>query len=119
MDNTSHTRHKGWKSRECAHRLHAVTWWEYVQRIAGTSSPSEIGRRTGIGQSSIGRWDSSSPKPESVATFARTYERPVLEAFVAAGFLTEEEAGTTEIPTDLSYVPGEVLIAEMKRRLKY
>lgn len=96
-----------------------MTWWEYVQRIAGTASPSEISRRTGIGQSSIGRWGSSSPKPENVAVFARAYERPVLEAFVAAGFLTEEEAGTKEIPSDLTYVPGEALLAEMKRRLKY
>jgi hypothetical protein len=96
-----------------------VTWWEYVQRIAGTASPSEISRRTGIGQSSVGRWGSSSPKPESVAAFARAYERPVLEAFVAAGFLTEEEAGTSEIPMDLTYVPGEVLLEELKRRLKH
>ncbi|KAB8186947.1 XRE family transcriptional regulator [Nonomuraea phyllanthi] len=96
-----------------------MSWWTYVQQIAGQASAREISRRTGIGQTSVNRWQHASPKPENVATFARTYERPVLEAFVAAGFLTEEEAGTTEIPTDLTYVPGEVLIAEMKRRLKY
>ncbi|MCC5574558.1 hypothetical protein IMZ11_02745 [Microtetraspora sp. AC03309] len=96
-----------------------MSWWEYVQRVAGTASPSEIGRRTGIGQSSVGRWQLSSPKVESVAAFAKAYERPVLEAFIAAGFLTEEEAGVSEIPTDLSYVPGEVLVAELARRLKY
>lgn len=95
-----------------------MTWWEYVQRIAETHSPSEISRRTGIGQSSIGRWDSSSPKPESVAAFARAYGRPVLEAFVRAGFLTEEEAQMTEVPSDLSKVELEDLLTEALRRVK-
>lgn len=95
-----------------------MTWWEYVQRIAKTNSPSEIGRRTGIGQSSIGRWDSSSPKPESVAAFARAYGRPVLEAFIEAGFLTKEEAKMTEAPSDLTKVELEDLLTEALRRVK-
>lgn len=95
-----------------------MTWWEYVQRIAKTNSPSEIGRRTGIGQSSIGRWDSASPKPESVSAFARAYGRPVLEAFVEAGFLTKEEAQMTEAPPDLSKVKVEDLLNEAIRRVK-
>lgn len=118
MDITSHTRHKGWKSLACAHRLHAVTWWEYVQRIAGTASPSEISRKTGIGQSSIGRWGSSSPKPESIATFAEAYGRPVLEAFVAAGFLTDEQAKVTTVKAGLSEFSADELLEEIRRRIK-
>ncbi|WP_326643036.1 hypothetical protein OG884_06185 [Streptosporangium sp. NBC_01755] len=92
-----------------------MTWWKYVQRIAETHSPSEISRRTGIGQSSIGRWDSSSPKPESVAAFARAYGRPVVEAFIAAGFLTAEEAQAAPPPKDAAELPTDDLAKEVHR----
>ena len=113
MDTTGHTRHKSWKPHALAHRLHAVTWWDYVQRIAGTASPSEISRRTGIGQSSIGRWGGASPKPESVATFAEAYGRPVLEAFIAAGFLTEEQAKVTKVAVDAADLDTKALIEKL------
>lgn len=93
-----------------------MAWWEYVQRIAGTSSPSEIGRQTGLGPSSVSRWVVSSPKPDSVRQFAHAYHRPVLEAFVAADFLTEEEAGVTKVPADLYDVATDALLAELRRR---
>jgi len=93
-----------------------VTWWKYVQRVAGTSAPSEISRRTGIGQSSIGRWDSASPKPESVASFARAYGRPVLEAFIAAGYMAEDDAKVTQV-ADASKLTNDELLAELRRRL--
>jgi transcriptional regulator with XRE-family HTH domain len=101
-----------------AHRLCAVTWWKYVQDTAGPANPSDISRRVGISQSAVTRWQISSPKPETVAAFARAYERPVLEAFVAAGFLTDEEAGITRLDADLSQVDLEELLFEAWRRVK-
>lgn len=78
-----------------------VAWWKYVQRIAGTASPSEISRKTGIGQSSIGRWQHSSPKPENVRAFAHAYSRPVLEAFVEAAIISPEEVEVVVINPDM------------------
>lgn len=69
-------------------------WARYVRRVAGTNSPSEIEGHTSIGQSSISRWMSgTSPSPAHAAKFAQSYGRNVLEAFVAADFITPEEAG--------------------------
>lgn len=91
-----------------------MDWWTYVQRTAGQASAREISRRTGIGQTSVNRWQHASPKPENVATFARTYQRPILEAFVAAGFLTEEEA-QTEVPADVKSLPTDDLVGDLHR----
>lgn len=95
-----------------------MTWWTYVQRVAGSASAREISRRTGIGQTSVNRWQTSSPKPESVVTFAETYGRPVLEAFVAAEFLTDEQAKVTTVKADLSEFSADELLEEIRRRIK-
>lgn len=93
-----------------------VSWWEYVQRVSGGVAQGAIAERMGMSQSAVGRWQSSSPKPETVASFARVFSRPVVEAFVAAGFLTEEEAALREVPADLSQVDTELLLSEIRRR---
>lgn len=70
-----------------------MSWWEYVERTAQTSRQRDISDKTGIDATNVSRWKSGQvPKPSFVAEFARAYRRPVLEAFVAAGFLTEAEA---------------------------
>jgi transcriptional regulator with XRE-family HTH domain len=76
-----------------------------------------IGQRMGMSQSAVGRWKSSSPKPAAVASFARAFGRPLVEAFVGAGFLSEDEAKLTEVRVDLTEVDSEELLAEIRRRL--
>jgi transcriptional regulator with XRE-family HTH domain len=80
--------------------MNDTTWSRYVRRISGASSGSEIAARTRVGQSTVSRWlnDSTSPSTAQAAKFAQTYGANVLEAFVAAGFLTEEEAGMPPRP---------------------
>jgi hypothetical protein len=95
-----------------------VTWWQYVSQVAGTATPSEIARRVGLTPSSVSRWQLSTPKPETAAAFARAYDRPVIEALIAAGVVTAEEAGVTEVAADLSSVPVDDLLAEIRRRLQ-
>ncbi|MEV0994697.1 helix-turn-helix transcriptional regulator [Nonomuraea sp. NPDC050202] len=94
-----------------------MSWWEYVERVSGGISQDAIGKRMGMRQTSISRWQSTTPKPQTVAAFARAFDRPVLEAFIAAGFLTEEDAGLREVPADLTVVDSDLLLAEIRRRL--
>ncbi len=70
-----------------------MSWWAYVTQTSGTDSPRAMHSATGIDGPNYSRWKSGHvPKADLVAQFARAYGRPVLEAFVAAGFLTEAEA---------------------------
>lgn len=95
-----------------------MTWWEYVTRIAAGEEQAAIAKRAGVGQSMVSRWQTSTPRPENVATFARAYDRPVLEAFVAAGFLTPEEAGERpSAPPSLASLTDDELIDEVRRRM--
>ncbi|MEV4097013.1 helix-turn-helix domain-containing protein [Streptosporangium saharense] len=95
-----------------------MSWWEYVQRVSGEITQAAIAERMGMSQSAVGRWQSSTPKPEAVRAFAHAFDRPVVEAFVAAGFLTEEEAELREVPADLARVDTEYLLEELRRRTR-
>jgi transcriptional regulator with XRE-family HTH domain len=91
-------------------------WSAYVAQHGGDNQ-TEIARQTGLSAASISRWKSSAPKPENVARFANAYGRPVLEALVAAGHITEEQAGVQVTRVDLSTLNTEELMAELTRRL--
>lgn len=80
--------------------MNDTPWARYVRRISGGVGGSEIEKKTGIHQSNISRWlnDGTTPQPAQAAKFAQSYDANVLEAFVAAGFLTEEEAGMPPRP---------------------
>lgn len=94
-----------------------MSWWEYVQRVAGTATQTAIADRTGIAQSSINRWRNTSPKPENAVAFARAYRRPVLEALIEAGVITADEAKLTEVPADASKLDTDALLAEIRSRI--
>jgi hypothetical protein len=98
-----------------------MTWCEYVNWVVGDDRQVEISAKTGVDQGTISRWRKEEPQAvsaRSARAFALGYERPVLEAFVVAGFLTEAEAGVRPPGrADLSEVSNERLAAEVKRRL--
>lgn len=101
-----------------------MQWSEYVTRVVGRDRQVEVARKTGIDQTTISRWLNPVEgrgrriSSQAVAAFARGYGIPVLEAFVVAGFLTEEEAGMTPTaPPALTDVTKDELIAELDRRL--
>ena len=96
-----------------------VSWWGYVERVSDNAPRVQIAKLVGLTPSAISRWASgANPDPDKAAALARAYERPVLEAFVAAGFLTEDEAGQqpAERP-DLDQLTDDELLAEIGRRL--
>jgi transcriptional regulator with XRE-family HTH domain len=72
-----------------------MTWPEYVRRLSRGDNQVAIEARTSIDQGTVSRWlrGKTTPSPAQAAKFAQGYDGNVLEAFVAAGFLTPEEAG--------------------------
>lgn len=70
-------------------------WRLYVKSLTQGQTQSEIATQSDLAQTTVSRWLSGSYAPTEaakVAAFARGYGRNVLEAFVAAGMLTEREA---------------------------
>jgi len=97
-----------------------MSWWSYVQRIARDAQQAEIAEAAGVTAPTVSRWSTGKQgiDPKAAAQFARTYRRPVLEAFVAAGFLTEKEAKARPAVTPtLDSWSDDDLIAEIRRRL--
>jgi transcriptional regulator with XRE-family HTH domain len=70
-------------------------WSDYVRRTQGAVSQTEAAALTGLSQATISRWGRGGRPgtPAMVAAFARGFGVSVVEAFVAADFLTPEEAG--------------------------
>ena len=72
------------------------TWIRYVHAVIGDDTQTKAGETTHLGQTTIGRWLNGTKAPTEaakVAAFAQGYDRNVLEAFAAAGMLSEEDAG--------------------------
>ncbi|MBQ1444113.1 MAG: helix-turn-helix transcriptional regulator [Renibacterium sp.] len=97
-----------------------MVWSDYLKATAPAAQQRDIAQAAGVDQATVSRWQRSGvpPRPENVAAFARAYRRPVLEAFVAAGFLSNDEA--KERPRGrprLDLIEDAELLAELGRRL--
>lgn len=97
------------------------TWWQYVERVSTGATQVAIAQATGVDKATVWRWkaEKARPKPEAVIEVARAYRRPVTEALAAAGFISSDEAGVTEvvIESSLSDLDDEDLIKEVRRRM--
>lgn len=97
-----------------------MSWWKYVERIAPGAQQAEIAKAAGVTPPTVSRWSTGKQgiDPKAAASFARAYRRPVLEAFVAAEFLTEREAKSRPAAvTTIDSWSDDDLIAEIRRRL--
>lgn len=101
------------------HTMETMTWWSYVKSVAQGDTNATIAKKVGISAPSVSRWQGkNSADPTTAAAFARAYGRPVLEAFVAAGFLTADEAGEQPAaPPSLATLSDDDLIEEVRRRM--
>ena len=99
-------------------RVSDSRWWQYVQAVTGEANSSEIAKRMSIDPSHLTRWKGGqAPTFPFVTKFARAYGRPVLEAFVAAEFLSEEDASLHEVRIGAEELTHEQLLDELRRRL--
>lgn len=94
------------------------SWSEYVRRLAGNLTQTQVAERTDMAQSNVGRWmrgERGAPRAESVIAFARAFNQPPVEALVAAGYLTAEEAAA-KARTPLSEYSKDELFDELRNR---
>lgn len=96
-----------------------MNWNDYVARVAEGETQTTIAAKLGVSGPTVSRWRKFGPRPENVSTFARVYGRPVLEAFIAAGYITAEEANETPTAApNLNSLSNDELVQELARRLK-
>lgn len=96
-------------------------WWDYVTQISGTDVHRLLADDTGFHPTTFTRWKqgTSRPDPAQVIAFARTYDRPPVEALVAAGYLQQGDAAdVVQVWRGLRDFTDEALVAEVLRRLK-
>lgn len=70
-------------------------WADYVLRHKGGDRQIDVAQKTGIKQSTISRWLGAVPPQPSaphVVAFARAYGVPPVQALVAAGVISPDEA---------------------------
>lgn len=100
--------------------LVAEQWAAWVnQQLADRGwKASDAADATGIHESTIGRWKNNQTqdvKAEQLRRFAEAVGAPVLEACIAAGYLSAEEAGTPPVPTPSLAEFGTVALADELR----
>jgi transcriptional regulator with XRE-family HTH domain len=101
-----------------------MEWRQFVEQVIGDDRQIDVARKTGVDQTTISRWLNPKEKAirlssQAVASFARGYGVPVLQAFVVAGFLTKDEADMKDgqLVPDLQAIPESAFAAEAHRRL--
>lgn len=68
-------------------------WWTYLSQLMGDETATEAAKKSGISSSNFTRWKKGAKAdPDFVVKIARAYNANVLDALVAAEFITAEEA---------------------------
>ena len=97
-----------------------VSWSDYVKRVGGRMTHAQMAEQSGVAVSNIGRWirgEPGLPRAESVIAFARAFGQSPLEALIAAGYLSMDEAGATpRLRTPLRDFSYGELVGELQRR---
>lgn len=94
------------------------TWPQYVRRIAGGLTQTQIAARAGISTSAAGAWvrgDPGQPEAGKVIAFAKAFGQPPLEALIAAGYFGPDET-IPSARTPLSEYDDIELLDELRRR---
>ncbi|MCF3939961.1 helix-turn-helix domain-containing protein [Gordonia tangerina] len=97
------------------------SYWEYLVRITDGASGVAISRAAQVDAGNISRWKSGKTRPsaEAVVKIARVWKRPPVEALVAAGYLTANEAGgTVEIAQSIADLGDDELLTEIRKRME-
>lgn len=92
---------------------------DWLDQVIGTDSNRAAAEKAGIEQSSLlNRRKRGGVTAEDVIAIARAYNRPVVEALVATGFLTSSEAFDSNMRSTLAEASDANLANEILRRLQ-
>lgn len=93
-------------------------FWEYASRVTGLKQNREIAAAIGVDSSAVSRWRTGEqPAFRNVISLARAFNRPAVEALVAAGFLDMSDAfATTVLRQSIRDISDEELWQEVHRR---
>ena len=94
------------------------SFWEYVSRVTDRATNREIAAFIGVDSSAISRWKTGEqPAFKNALSFARAFNRPAVEALVAAGYLEVSDAfAHIELRTSVQSISDEELWQEVHRR---
>ena len=96
------------------------TWPEYLRRITGGQTQSQIAQQIGIGRLSVCHWlhGKTRPEAETVITVAQADRRSPIEALLAASYLKADELDQpVELLTSLRSLPADDIANEVRPRL--
>lgn len=81
------------------------TWPEYLRRITDGQTQTQIAERIGIARLPVGNWlhGKTRPKAETAIAVAQTYQRPPVEALLAAAYLEPggDPRGAVAVPASV------------------
>lgn len=97
-------------------------WWAYVDRITDGVPLKDVAEAAGIDPSGVSRWKSGKtkiPSIEKIVAFARKMGDSPLNAFVAVGYITQQEADAeiVEVGRSLDDFRDDALIDNLRERL--
>lgn len=78
-----------------------ATWLRHRMRIAGFTTPTEMGRASGVDQSVISRWlnEGRTPQVDQLRKIAGPLDATMLDLLIAAGYVAPDEVNVTEAAT--------------------
>lgn len=92
-------------------------WWTFVQRISNAATAAQIARDTQLDKSAPSRWSRGGGVEAAQAVrVARAYGANVLEALVAAGYISPDEVELTEVARGVGTHSSLELLHELVRR---
>lgn len=89
----------------------------YIKAATGESSLYAIEQKTGMARATLARKLKGRPTVETVVAICRAYRVNFLEAFVAAGFIRDDEADTIAGEAALRSATDRQLAEEILRRV--
>ncbi|WP_139344470.1 hypothetical protein [Rathayibacter sp. VKM Ac-2630] len=90
---------------------------EHIEHLAGTKSLRSVALAAGMHPSTLVRQLDGEVKVGTVVAICRAYGAPILPAFVAAGFITSDEAERTSTEAALRDASDRQLAEEILRRV--
>ncbi|NUT54001.1 MAG: helix-turn-helix transcriptional regulator [Saccharothrix sp.] len=99
-----------------------TTWWRFIEELLDRHhlTRAEFARRVSIAASAVTGWQAGrEPTPAVLHKVAKTFDVPVTEALMAAGWLSTADLDprVVQVTQDLSAVPTRTLLRELARRL--